>query len=99
MAKAVWNGKVLAESETYETVEGNVYFPEGAVKREYLLAELDDLDVSVEGPGAILQPAGGRAGESGRSLVLSESQPSGSEHQEPYCVLARGGSGEIGASG
>ena len=36
MAKAVWNGKVLAESETYETVEGNVYFPEGAVKREYL---------------------------------------------------------------
>lgn len=36
MAKAVWNGKVLAESDTYETVEGNVYFPDGAVKREYL---------------------------------------------------------------
>ena len=36
MAKAVWNGKVLAESDTYETVEGNVYFPEGAVKREFL---------------------------------------------------------------
>ena len=36
MAKAVWNGKVIAESDTYETVEGNVYFPESAVKREYL---------------------------------------------------------------
>lgn len=36
MAKAVWNGKVIAESETYETVEGNVYFPESAVNREYL---------------------------------------------------------------
>ena len=36
MAKAVWNGKVVAESETYETVEGNVYFPESAVNREYL---------------------------------------------------------------
>jgi uncharacterized protein (DUF427 family) len=36
MAKAVWNGKVVAESETFVTVEGNVYFPEGAVKREYL---------------------------------------------------------------
>jgi uncharacterized protein (DUF427 family) len=36
MAKALWNGKVLAESDTYETVEGNVYFPEGAVNREYL---------------------------------------------------------------
>jgi len=36
MAKAVWNGKTIAESETYETVEGNVYFPESAVNREYL---------------------------------------------------------------
>ena len=36
MAKAVWNGHTLAESETYETVEGNIYFPEETVKREYL---------------------------------------------------------------
>ena len=36
MAKAVWNGKVVAESDTTVTVEGNVYFPESAVKREYL---------------------------------------------------------------
>ncbi len=27
MARAVWNGAVLAESERYEVVEGNVYFP------------------------------------------------------------------------
>ena len=36
MAKAVWNGQTLAESETYETVEGNIYFPEESVKREFL---------------------------------------------------------------
>jgi uncharacterized protein (DUF427 family) len=36
MAKAVWNGKTIAESDTYETVEGNVYFPETGVHREYL---------------------------------------------------------------
>lgn len=36
MAKAIWNGKVVAESETYETVEGNIYFPDSSVKREYL---------------------------------------------------------------
>ncbi len=36
MAKAVWNGKVLAESETYEMVEGNIYFPENTVNREFL---------------------------------------------------------------
>jgi hypothetical protein len=35
MAKATWNGKVVAESDTYETVEGNVYFPDTSVRREY----------------------------------------------------------------
>ena len=35
MARAIWNGKVLAESEKTVTVEGNVYFPESSLKREY----------------------------------------------------------------
>ena len=35
MAKAVWNGKVVAESDTTEIVEGNVYFPENSLKREF----------------------------------------------------------------
>lgn len=35
MAKAVWNGIVVADSEVFETVEGNVYFPESSLKREY----------------------------------------------------------------
>ena len=34
--RAIWNGKVLAESERYESVEGNVYFPPQSVRREYL---------------------------------------------------------------
>jgi len=37
MAKAIWNGTVLAESATYETVEGNIYFPPDALKREYFI--------------------------------------------------------------
>ena len=36
MTKAVWNGQVLAESDDVETVEGYTYFPEEAVKRQYL---------------------------------------------------------------
>lgn len=36
MARAVWNGVVLAESDRCEMVEGNHYFPPDAVKREYL---------------------------------------------------------------
>jgi uncharacterized protein (DUF427 family) len=35
MAKATWQGKVLAESDQVETVEGNVYFPPNSVHREY----------------------------------------------------------------
>ena len=35
MAKAVWNNTVLAESDTFETVEGNIYFPADALRREF----------------------------------------------------------------
>ena len=35
MAQAIWNNVVLAESETYKTVEGNIYFPMASLKREY----------------------------------------------------------------
>lgn len=38
MAKAIWNGKIIAESDVYELVEGNVYFPPGSVSKEYLKA-------------------------------------------------------------
>jgi len=36
MPRAIWNGRVIAESDAYESVEGNTYFPDGSVKREYL---------------------------------------------------------------
>ena len=35
MARATWKGTVIAESDTYEMVEGNVYFPADAIKREH----------------------------------------------------------------
>jgi uncharacterized protein (DUF427 family) len=34
--KAKWNGVVLAESDDTVLVEGNHYFPEAALKREYV---------------------------------------------------------------
>jgi uncharacterized protein (DUF427 family) len=36
MAKAIWEGTVLAESKQVVEVEGNQYFPLSAVKKEYL---------------------------------------------------------------
>ena len=34
--KAVWNNTVIAESDDTVMVEGNHYFPETALKREYI---------------------------------------------------------------
>jgi len=34
MARATLNGRVLAESDEFEIVEGNVYFPPSAITRE-----------------------------------------------------------------
>ena len=36
MPRATWNGKVIAESDRTEVVEGNHYFPPDAVRSEYL---------------------------------------------------------------
>ena len=36
MAKATWNGAVIAESPETVLVEGNHYFPPAAVKKEHL---------------------------------------------------------------
>jgi uncharacterized protein (DUF427 family) len=36
MAKVMWKGTVIAESDNYETVDGNVYFPPDSLHRNYL---------------------------------------------------------------
>ena len=36
MAKVTWNGAVIAESDSYEVVENNVYFPIETVNRDFL---------------------------------------------------------------
>jgi uncharacterized protein (DUF427 family) len=35
MAKAIWRDRVLAESDRFEVVEGNVYFPPETLNRQY----------------------------------------------------------------
>lgn len=36
MPRALWKGTVIAETDKFELVEGNVYFPPDTVRREYL---------------------------------------------------------------
>jgi uncharacterized protein (DUF427 family) len=35
MPRAVWNGTVLAQSDTFEMVEGNVYFPPASLASQH----------------------------------------------------------------
>jgi uncharacterized protein (DUF427 family) len=35
MPRAIWNGQVIAETDRYELVEGNVYFPPETIRREF----------------------------------------------------------------
>lgn len=35
MAKAIWNGVVIAESDNCQVVEGNQYFPPDSIKQQY----------------------------------------------------------------
>jgi uncharacterized protein (DUF427 family) len=35
MARAIWNGRVIADSDQIMEDEGTVYFPESSLKREY----------------------------------------------------------------
>ena len=51
MARARWNGAVIAESDRFELVEGNVYFPPGTVRREHLGSQMRDDDRQGEESG------------------------------------------------
>ena len=34
MPRALWNNQIIAETENFESVDGNVYFPTGTVKAD-----------------------------------------------------------------
>jgi uncharacterized protein (DUF427 family) len=49
MAKAVWEGTVLAESDQYQPLEGNIYFPPESINREYLRESETDYECPWKG--------------------------------------------------
>lgn len=38
-ATAIFNGQVIAEADSFETVEGNVYFPRSSIRAKDALSE------------------------------------------------------------
>ena len=85
--KATWNGATIAESDDTVVVEGNHYFPEASLKREYVDLQQPPLELPVEGPGALLQPDGRRRAERERGLVLPGAERGGQGDQGPRRVL------------
>ena len=49
MPRAIWNGQVIAESDVIESVEGNVYFPASAIKREFFKPSATHTECSWKG--------------------------------------------------
>ena len=35
MVKAIWNNTIIAETDNYEVVENNIYFPPESIKKEF----------------------------------------------------------------
>jgi uncharacterized protein (DUF427 family) len=49
MAKAIWNGAILAESDRGEIVEGNYYFPPDSINQDYFNPSNTHTDCSWKG--------------------------------------------------
>ncbi len=58
MARATWDGAVVAESDTCESVEGNVYFPIESVIRDYLRESMPPPGLRLEGRSQLLRRRG-----------------------------------------
>jgi uncharacterized protein (DUF427 family) len=59
MKRAEWNGAVLAESADVVEVEGNVYFPASALRREHFRDSPTHTGLPLEGHRQLLPRGGG----------------------------------------
>ena len=85
--KAIWNGAVLAESNSTEVVEGNQYFPPDSIKREYFKDSATTQRLPVEGHRVVLHRRRQRQAECRRRVVLSDAERRGEKHRGLRRVL------------
>src|SRR5207245_5463433 len=88
MAKAIWNGAVLAESNKCEIVEGNHYFPPDAIKRQYFKPSAAHTTCPWKGEASYYDGCE-RPGQQGRRLVVPIAQGRGQEHHWLCRLLER----------
>jgi hypothetical protein len=95
MARAIWNGKVIAESERRRRWKGNVYFPESSLKREYFRpSSTTSLDPG-KGQARYMNLLIDGQDNPGRGLVLPRPQAGRAQDQGICGLLAGRGSGAV----
>jgi len=96
MARATWNGVVLAETSRPVLLEGNVYFPPEDVRREYLARTRAWSVCPWKGLARYCTVRAGGQANKNAGLVLPAPEPARPQDQELCGVLERGAGGRLG---
>ena len=89
MPRAIWNGKVIADSDEYELVEGNVYFPPDAIDQAYFHASDHHTTCIWKGVASYYHVEVDGCAQRERRVVLSQPESRREEHYQLRCFLAR----------
>ena len=89
MPRAIWNGKVVAESNATVVVDSNHYFPPDSMSVGLFREDFDTHRLRLERDSRLLHAQGRRPGEPRRRMELSRREGRCKEHREVLCVLER----------
>jgi len=89
MAKAIWNGAVLAESMACVIIEGDYYFPPDALKRQYFKPSATHTTCPWKGEASYYDVSANGGGQQGRRVVLPRAQGRRQEHHWLCRILER----------
>mgnify|MGYP003644171198 CR=1 FL=1 len=89
MPKALWNGVVIAESEIYETVEGNIYFPAASLKLEHFKPSTETSFCPWKGTASYFDVEAGGKTSAGAAWYYPDPKPE-AEHIKGHVAFWRG---------
>lgn len=92
MVKATWHDTVLAQSEVFELVEGNVYFPPSSINSEYFRPSSTHTTCGWKGEASYYDIVVG--GATNKDAAWYYPQPkSAAANISGYCRVLEGGQG------
>jgi uncharacterized protein (DUF427 family) len=89
MPRAIWNGAVIAESDTFELVEGNVYFPPEALVEGFFAASTKTTVCGWKGTASYYDVVVGDKRNEGAAWFYADPKPAAS-NIKGYVAFWRG---------